>query len=237
MKLTAVFQVFTRSFYTFSRQVFDRQNTYFWPAYYLDLAIIIFFSPRLVYVIYILRWRRERIARLSTFDPAIHFLSATDFSMVMLILDFGLFHIFCKVSLAAIKNVHAPNWTFWRQLTVDLQDKYYQCRLTKEELELVLKNKIKDLKLKYSLISTILLPNWALTLGARALVWAQLENVDQSRFEVASKLSELPHLLPAIKRRAVLVMLLIDQLLCLGQVIIGNNQFHYLKKLKFFILI
>ncbi|KAH9402600.1 hypothetical protein TYRP_016131 [Tyrophagus putrescentiae] len=218
MKFNSVFEVFSRSFYTFSKQFLDRQNSYFWPAYYLDLAIIIFFSPRLLYVIYILRWGREQIPSLSTFDPAVHFLSKTDFTMVMLMLDFALFHIFCKFCLASVRNVKTSNWNFWRQLTVRLQDDYYQSRLTGEELELVWKNKANLLKMKYSLITTLFFPNWVLTLVARLIVWAKLENVDQSRFENISKLNELPHISLAIKRNAILLMLLIDQLVLLAQI-------------------
>ncbi len=238
MKFNSVFEVFSRSFYTFSKQFLDRQNSYFWPAYYFDLAIIIFFSPRLLFVIYILRWGREQIPSLSTFDPAVHFLSKTDFTMVMLMLDFALFHIFCKFCLASVRNVKTSNWNFWRQLTVRLQDDYYQSRLTGEELELVWKNKANLLKMKYSLITTLFFPNWVLTLVARLIVWAKLENVDQSRFENISKLNELPHISLAIKRNAILLMLLIDQLVLLAQIGIGNKLvFSTFTKLKNLFLI
>lgn len=215
-----VLAVISRSFYTFSRQLFDRQKTHFWYLYYLDLAILIFGLPRLLYVIYILKWNKNQITYLRTFDPAVHFLSKIDLTTVMLIFVFALFHIYCKISLTQI-NVDAPVWRFWLQVTVQLQDDYYQNVLPQNDLQIILNKELTNFKLKYAKNFLFLLPNWALTLVAKMILWVKLENINQNQFNLI-KLAELPHLSFAIKKKAVFILLITDKIIFALQIVIGN---------------
>lgn len=218
---------FTRSFYTFSLQVFDRPPS-FWAAYYLDIVCFIYATPRLLFLTIVLK-DKTKIAYFYSVDPAVHSFS-TDGSHFLLafVLIFEFFHIFCKLLLVRV-NVNTSMWRFWRQVVVQLQDDYHRFALTSGQQAKLREVYAKKLgkKLKKSTIIRWLVPRLVLKsivcLMARVLVWANFENVNERRFSVRKLFLpkiEIPNLSPAIRRRTVLSMLFMDKFAFVVQIVL-----------------
>lgn len=118
----------TRCFYHQTRQVFDRPLS-FWIAYYIDLAVFVYGTGRLLFLAIVLD-SPALVSHFRTIDPAVASLSAVGGSSFLMgfMWIFEVFHVFCRISLARI-NVESWHFCFLRAVVVQLQDNYYRCAL------------------------------------------------------------------------------------------------------------
>lgn len=215
----------SRCFYTYSREYFDQPHFY-WKIVYIDLLTSVYSIIRLLYIIYNLRWKNEKIvAQHQTVDPILNFFSHIDILLVWIVLSFIIYHTFAKVALARV-NVSLPMWRFWRQTMIELQDHYFWCVLDTERLTIVQEKTAKMLTKKYPIFIKGYLPNWTLEMLTKLYLIANFENLDQRQFNALisqqKSITGQPNLSMEVKKKTVLLLLVIEKWALFHEVMIGK---------------
>lgn len=212
-----LFLKLSRCFYIVSREMFDRTSS-FWYNYYCDLAVFIYGSPRLFYLV----WKMCQIETIENELVSATFFSRNPF-MFMIIWIFGAFYIYCKTALTKI-NVSEPVFQFWRQLIVQLQDDYHQCALDATQQENILqKHRLKlSGKIEHKVLLNWFVPKFITQIVSQIIVWKNLENIHQNLF-FNQRFQTLPNMSDDCKKKVILVLTVIDQMMLILQVILGKS--------------
>lgn len=217
----------SRSFYSFSKSLFDRSPYSFWGLYYFDVFIFLYGTPRLL-MIYAVLNDPKKLSYFRYVDPEINVSVHFDSFIVIVLWLFDLFHITSMTLITRI-DLNAANWRFWKDVIVHLQDRYYQCTLNQVELFKTQKINQEKLfqKIKQQLpLITCLVPKWIfqkiIKIGASAIVWWEMSNVNQDQF-FSQQLYGLPNVSSKRKKRATLFMFLSDRQFYVLQIFIGKS--------------
>lgn len=139
---------------------------------------------------------------------------------------FGVFHIFSEAKLAGI-NTSIPVFVFWSQVIVQFQNDYYLCTLDHARLSRVKQKQHAKIykKIKQNNLLNWIVPNFAIKMTtqivSQIIIWKNLENIHQRLF-FKKRVHALPNLENNVKRKAILVLIVIDRLMFGLQNIIGK---------------